>query len=108
MRVIGFFFVGVLAVSYTHLDVYKRQIFLRLGLSDTFLGVVIVHVLLSLPYTVKLMTDSTAAIGVTYEEAALTMVAGPLRAFWEVSIPALLPGLTASLCMGYILSLIHI
>lgn len=79
-------------------------IFLRLGLSDTFLGVVIVHVLLSLPYTVKLMTDSTAAIGVTCEEAALTMGAGPLRAFWEVSIPALLPGLTASLCMGYIIS----
>lgn len=88
----------------TALAMGLHVIFLRIGLADTAAGVIIMHVILSTPYTVKLMLDATDAMGRSYEEAALTLGANSLRAFFSVSLPALLPGLAASFVMSYILS----
>ena len=41
---------------------------IRVGLSDTVPGVILVHVICALPYTVSIMTDSTRAIGKKLEE----------------------------------------
>lgn len=88
----------------TALAMGLHVVFLRIGLADTFAGVMLAHIILSAPYTVKLMLDATEAIGRSYEEAALTLGANSLRAFFSVSLPALLPGIAASFVMSYILS----
>ena len=73
----------------TALTMGLHEIFLRLGLADTFAGVVIVHVILAVPYTVKLMIDAATSIGCSYEEAARTLGANGLQAFALVSAPML-------------------
>lgn len=88
----------------TALAMGLHVVFLRIGLADTFAGVVLIQIILAAPYTVKLMIDATDAVGRSNEEAALTLGANGLRAFISVSFPALLPGLSASLVMSYILS----
>lgn len=88
----------------TALTMGLHEIFLRLGLADTFAGVVIVHVILAVPYTVKLMIDAATSIGCSYEEAARTLGANGLQAFALVSAPMLLPGIAASFVMAYIVS----
>lgn len=40
---------------------------IRVGLSDTVPGVILVHVICALPYTVSIMTDSTRAIGKSWK-----------------------------------------
>ena len=77
---------------------------IRLGLSDTVPGVILVHVICALPYTVTLLTDSTRAVGKKLEEQARVLGAGSLRAFWSVSFPALLPAICSALAMAYITS----
>ena len=77
---------------------------IRLGLSDTVVGVVLVHLICAAPYSITILTDVTRALGSRYEEQAAVLGAAPLRAFWEVSFPALLPGILSSFSMAFIIS----
>ena len=77
---------------------------IRLGLADTAAWVVLVHTIVAMPYCITILTDVTRAVGVKYEEQAAVLGAGPVRAFFQASLPALLPGVLSSMSMGFILS----
>ena len=77
---------------------------IRLGLSDTIAGVIIVHLIVAVPYCITIMTDVTRAVGNKLEEQAMVLGAGPFRAFFLVTLPQLLPGILSSMSMGFILS----
>ena len=77
---------------------------IRLGLSDTIAGVVLVHLIAALPYCITIMTDVTRGLGVKLEEQAMVLGASPHRAFWETTLPGLLPGILSSVSMGFIMS----
>jgi len=77
---------------------------IRLGLSDTLVGVVLVHLIAAVPYCITIMTDVTRSVGDRYEQQALVLGASPLRAFFEGTLPSLLPGILASMSMGFVLS----
>ena len=78
--------------------------FIKLGLADTVLGVIIVHLICALPYTIKIMTDITAAFGNKLEEQASVLGANPGQVLKDITLPSLLPGLISSASMAYILS----
>ena len=78
--------------------------FLKIGVSDTLTGVILTHVIISLPYCTTIMTDVTRALGIKYEEQASVLGAKPLTAFKEASLPMLIPGILSSVSMGFILS----
>ena len=77
---------------------------IRMHLNDTIPGVVIVHLVAALPYCITIMMDITAAAGNSLEEQAAVLGAGPVRAFFDVTLPQLLPGVLSSACMAYIIS----
>ena len=77
---------------------------IRMGLSDTVAGVVLVHLIAAVPYCITIMTDVTRAVGEKYEQQAMVLGAGPMRSFFEVTLPSLLPGILSSMSMGFILS----
>ena len=81
-----------------------QLVMLKLGLSDTLAGVVLVHLVCALPYCLAIMGDVTRAVGIRLEEQAAVLGAGPLRAFFAVTLPALMPGVLSSISMGFILS----
>jgi putative spermidine/putrescine transport system permease protein len=65
---------------------------------------VIAHVVLALPFTVKNCTASVAAIGPEFEEAATVMGASPLRAIRDVVLPLMRPGILAGMLFAFIVS----
>ena len=77
---------------------------IRLGLSDTIMGVVIVHLIAAVPYCITIMTDVTRSVGAKLEEQAMVLGANPFQAFFLVTLPSLLPGMLSSMSMGFILS----
>ena len=81
-----------------------QMLFIKLGLSSTVTGVILVHVICSLPYAVRLMEEGTRAVGTRLEEQARVLGAGPFRAFWSVTIPSLLPIILSAFSMAYIVS----
>ncbi len=78
--------------------------FIRLGLNNTVHGVIVAHLLYSLPYAVYLLTDGTRALGVGLEEQARVLGASGLGAFRKVTLPLLTPVLLAAFSMAYIVS----
>lgn len=81
-----------------------QLVMLKLGLSDTIAGVVLVHLVCALPYCIAIMGDVTRAVGIRLEEQAAVLGASPMRAFFAVTLPSLLPGVLSSASMGFILS----
>jgi len=77
---------------------------IRLGLADNIYGVILVHLICTLPYTIKIMTDITKAFGSKLEEQAAILGASPWQIAADITLPSLLPGLVSSGCMAYIIS----
>ena len=77
---------------------------IRMGLSDTIPGVVLVHLIAATPYCITIMTDVTRAVGNKLEQQAQVLGASPIRGFFEVTLPSLIPGILSSMSMGFILS----
>lgn len=81
-----------------------QVVFIRLGLTDTLPGVILIHLISALPYCITIMTDMTQAVGDRLEQQALVLGASPLQAFLTGSLPGLLPGILSSVSMAFVIS----
>jgi len=79
-------------------------IFIKNGLNDTIAGVIITHIICALPYTVHILAGVTKSIGDDLEIQAQVLGCTPVRSFFIVTFPLLLPGILSSMIMAYIIS----
>ncbi len=66
-------------------------IFIKIGLSDTFPGVVFILSLVSYPYMLRALTAGFQAFGPEYAQCARNLGSGKLRTLFLVEIPLLVP-----------------
>jgi putative spermidine/putrescine transport system permease protein len=78
--------------------------FSSLGLIDSLVGLVLGHVVVTLPFTVRLVSISVHNLDPVLERAALSLGATPLQTFRKVTLPLLRPGLVAGAIFAAILS----
>ena len=62
------------------------------------------HVLITFPYLVRTIIASLSRVDPLAEEAARTLGANALLAFWHVTLPAVFPGLVAGMVFAFIVS----
>lgn len=67
----------------------------------TFAGLVVTSTLYSLPFVVQPIHNAFVAIGPRPLEAAATLRAGPLDAFFSVALPLARPGLITAAVLGF-------
>jgi len=79
-------------------------VFIKMSLADTVLGVIIVHLIYTLPYSINIMKDLTASIGEQMELQAYVLGASPFKSFIYITLPLLTPGIMTSISMAYITS----
>lgn len=77
---------------------------LRTGQSGTLLGFALPHTLLALPFTTMILKGSLSQVGRSFELAARTLGARPLRAFRSVTLPLIVPGLAAAAAIAFVTS----
>ena len=70
------------------------------GLHSLLLG----HIALSLPYVIIVVGARMASFGPELEEAAASLGATPLQAFWRISLPVLMPGIIAAALFAFAVS----
>jgi len=70
------------------------------GLHAILLG----HVALSLPYVIVVVGARFANFGPQLEEAARSLGATPWQTFWRITVPVLLPGITAAALFAFAVS----
>ncbi|RLG76257.1 MAG: hypothetical protein DRO14_03870 [Thermoprotei archaeon] len=62
-------------------------------LMDTFIGIAIPTIIFNTVYMLRSIRASLSMIDPVYEEAAMTLGASPIKTFFKIDLPLLLPGL---------------
>lgn len=76
----------------------------RLGLQGTFIGVVLAHAALGTPFVIITVTATLIGFDKSLVRAAANMGAGPLRTFFKVQMPLILPGVISGALFAFITS----
>lgn len=79
--------------------------FLRLGLTETVLGVVLAHIAPTLPYMFRAVMISYQTLSTDWEDQARMLGAGAMPRFFHVVLPHLLPGILAGASLSVLISL---
>ena len=77
---------------------------LRLKLYDTEIGLMLSHLLLTLPFTVWVLTSFFKALPRELEESAYVDGASPFQTFWRVLLPLAAPGIATTGILAFITS----
>ncbi|CAN5165214.1 ABC transporter permease [soil metagenome] len=80
------------------------MVFARWGLAGSYAGLVIAHTVLALPFVIVSVTASLHTLNANLELASLGLGAGPWRTFFRVTLPLILPGVTAGAIFAFITS----
>lgn len=78
--------------------------FIRYGLADTAAGVVLVHLVPTVPYVSLVMAAAFANLDPGLEEQARALGAGPVRRLLLVTLPAVRPGLVVAAFLAFLIS----
>lgn len=79
--------------------------FARVGLSHTFPGIILSHVVLGTPFVVLTVTASLAGFNQTLIRASQSLGANQTRTFFKVILPLLLPGVISGALFAFVTSL---
>ncbi|EYD77758.1 Polyamine ABC transporter, permease protein [Rubellimicrobium mesophilum DSM 19309] len=76
----------------------------RIGLQGTYWGVVLAHAALGIPFVIITVTATLVGFDKSLTRAASSLGAGPLRTFWKVQMPLILPGVVSGALFAFITS----
>lgn len=99
---------GIVAGSALFMFLIEFEIVSGIQIAQTFGGLCLAHSLIALPWTVRLVTASLVGVNRQLEEAAATMGARPLTAFWRVTLPAIRPGVFAGALFAFVISFVDL
>lgn len=103
-RIISFLSMMPIIVPATAFAMGIHVVFIKLGWANCCFGVLIVHLIYAIPYTINIMIDITSLIGDKLEIQAHVLGVEPYRAFMHVTLPLMIPGILSSMSMAYIIS----
>lgn len=79
-------------------------LFLRLGLNGTFVGFVIAHLVIALPFSIIAISSALEGFDPAIEDAAILCGASPWEARWRVTFPSISHGLFAAAVFSFLVS----
>ncbi|MCL5950240.1 MAG: ABC transporter permease [Chloroflexi bacterium] len=93
-----------LAVPTLIIGLALLQFYSSIGLFDTFVGLVVAHVLVSMPYCLRPVMAALSNYDASVEEAAAVLGAHPWTILRRVTLPIIRPGLVAGAMFAFIIS----
>lgn len=80
------------------------SLFLRFNLLGTLPGFVLAHTVVALPLVIINVTASLQGVDPKLEQASATLGAGRLRTFFSITLPLIMPGVTAGALFAFVTS----
>ena len=97
-------FLSPLMIPSVVLGVSFLRFFAQIGLAGTFVGITIAHVVLIMPYAIRLVLASVTGMPRDAEQAALTLGASRATVFRRITLPLILPGIAGGWMLAFITS----
>ncbi|MDH2327151.1 ABC transporter permease [Cereibacter sp. SYSU M97828] len=101
---IGFLVLAPFLVPSIVLAVGLMLVLSPMGLLDTYAGIMLAHLGITVPYTVRTITMSLMAVDRRIEEAAMVHGASPFTVFRRITLPLVSPGLIAGGVIAFLIS----
>lgn len=79
-------------------------VFLTLGLTGTVPGVILAHLIPTLPYMIFVMAGVFSGFDPDHEDQARSLGATPLQVFRHITLPAILPGILTGALFAFLVS----
>ena len=81
-----------------------HALFLRYDLDDTLLGVILSHLIPTVPYCTLMLAGSLSNFDQDWEAQARTLGASPIAVWRYVTLPAIAPGLAVAAVFAFLIS----
>ncbi len=78
--------------------------FSRVGLASTLTGIIVGHVIVTIPYVIRTVSASLAGFDQSLERAAMNLGANRPQTFFRITLPLIAPGITAGAIFAFIVS----
>jgi putative spermidine/putrescine transport system permease protein len=75
--------------------------FARIGLSDTYTGLIIVHAALGAPFVVTTVLATLQGFNHNLVRASLSLGAGPIETFFRITLPVIAPGVISGALFAF-------
>ncbi len=75
--------------------------FARIGLSDSYTGLVLVHAALGAPFVLTTVMATLQSFNQNLVKASLSLGAGPLQTFFRVTLPVIAPGVISGALFAF-------
>lgn len=79
-------------------------LFSRWGMHWSVLNILLAHLVITLPYAVRVISANLHTVSPSIEEAAHVLGAGPITAFFKVTLPVIKPGVIAAGIFSFVVS----
>lgn len=97
-------FMSPLMVPHVVLGIAFLRLFSEIGLSGRFIGLVLAHVIVIMPFALRLVLAASYGIDQRIEQAAVSLGAGPTTVFRRVTLFLILPGIVSGWILAFISS----
>ena len=97
-------FMSPLMIPHVVLGIAFLRFFTTIGLGGTFGGLVLSHIVIIMPFALRLVLASCAGMDRAIEHAAVSLGAAPLTVFRRVTLPLILPGVVSGWVLAFITS----
>jgi putative spermidine/putrescine transport system permease protein len=81
-----------------------QVVFIKYGLADTIPGVILAHLIPTIPYVVMIMSGTFANFDRAYEEQGQVLGANRLVVMRRITLPIIIPGLAVSFLFAFVIS----
>jgi len=98
------FFMSPLMIPHVVLGLAFLRFFTSVGLVGTYVGLVIAHLILIMPYALRLVLASATGIDPSLERAAQSLGASNWTVFRRILMPLMLPGVVSGWVIAFITS----
>lgn len=99
---------AIVAGTAVYLAFIRFEVETDFQLAGTLFGLVMAHILIAIPWTVRLVLASLMGADRALEEAALNLGATPWTAFMTVVLPVIKPGIVAGALFSFVISFIDL
>jgi putative spermidine/putrescine transport system permease protein len=87
-----------------YMSFVELEILTGMPLVGSVWGLAVGHVLITIPWSIRLVTANLAGVDRSIEEAALSLGASPLIAALKVTLPLIWPGIVAAALFSFVVS----
>jgi len=98
------FFMSPLMIPHVVLGIAFLRFFTTIGIGGTFVGLVLSHIVIVMPFALRLVLAASTGMDRAIEHAAISLGASPATLFRRVTLPLILPGVVSGWVLAFITS----